>query len=190
MIYSIGHSAHTLERFRQMLTDTAVDVVVDVRSRPYSRWAPHFNQTPLKERLAACGFKYMYFGGELGGMPDDARFYDEHGHVLYGKMAAEPAFQHALDRLATGAGKYRIALMCGEEDPSGCHRRLLVARALSARGIDVLHMRADGRLMGEGDFPPARKAGAQTGQLLLFGDADDREEWKSPHSIPARARQD
>jgi hypothetical protein len=39
--------------------------------------------------------------------------------------------------------------MCAEEDPEGCHRRLLVGRVLGDDGVDVVHIRGDGRLEPE-----------------------------------------
>ena len=45
-----------------------------------------------------------------------------------------------------GAARYRVALMCAEKEPLECHRTLLVAKALVARGQPVLHIHADGRL--------------------------------------------
>jgi uncharacterized protein (DUF488 family) len=45
-----------------------------------------------------------------------------------------------------GAEKYRIALMCAEKEPLDCHRTILVARALAARGMGIMHILADGQL--------------------------------------------
>jgi uncharacterized protein (DUF488 family) len=45
----------------------------------------------------------------------------------------------------------RIALLCSEEDPTKCHRRLLVGRALGKRGIVVWHIRGDGSVQTEGE---------------------------------------
>jgi hypothetical protein len=50
-----------------------------------------------------------------------------------------------------GARKYRLALMCSEQEPLECHRCLLVARALAARGIAVSHILPDGRLEAHAD---------------------------------------
>ena len=47
-----------------------------------------------------------------------------------------------------------------------CHRRLLVGRALQERGIEVLHLRADGSVQTDGDLEAP--AGASAGQLRLF----------------------
>ena len=39
-VLTVGHSNHPLERFVALLTAYDAEVVVDVRSHPYSRFAP------------------------------------------------------------------------------------------------------------------------------------------------------
>ncbi len=131
-VYSIGHSRHPLERFLELLRLHGIDVVVDVRSAPYSRHAPHMSGRNLRGSLAAVGIRYLYLGGELGGRPEEDELYDPEGHVLYGRVASTRFFAAGLERLLDEAGRARVAIMCAEEDPAGCHRRLLVGRALAA----------------------------------------------------------
>jgi uncharacterized protein (DUF488 family) len=45
-----------------------------------------------------------------------------------------------------GAQSYRLSLLCAEKEPLECHRTLLVARELVARGASVIHIHADGSL--------------------------------------------
>jgi uncharacterized protein (DUF488 family) len=59
-------------------------------------------------------------------------------------MANTGAFRAGLDRVIAEAGKTRLCLMCAEREPLDCHRCLLVARALAARGLKVGHILADG----------------------------------------------
>ena len=48
--------------------------------------------------------------------------------------------------MTQGATRHRIALMCSEKEPLECHRGLLVAPALEARGASVVHIRPEGGL--------------------------------------------
>ena len=48
VIWTIGHSNHTFEHFTKLLQAEGIEVVVDVRSYPYSRIAPHFNREELE----------------------------------------------------------------------------------------------------------------------------------------------
>ena len=46
---------------------------------------------------------------------------------------------------------FRIALMCAEKEPLECHRAILVARHLTALGIDVQHIDENGSLESHND---------------------------------------
>jgi uncharacterized protein (DUF488 family) len=52
-------------------TSTQSKVIVDTRSSPYSKFAPQFDQAPLRRTLEEAGIKYLYLGAELGGRPAD-----------------------------------------------------------------------------------------------------------------------
>ena len=143
-VFSIGHSALPYEQFRDLLARAGVSAVADVRSAPYSRHLPHFNRESLCDRLRAEGLAYVFMGLELGGRPSHAGFLTD-GIADYEKMATAPSFSDSLDRIAAGAARHRIALMCSEQEPLDCHRCLLVGRALVRRGVPVRHILQDGR---------------------------------------------
>jgi uncharacterized protein (DUF488 family) len=180
VVLTIGHSNHSLEHFLGLLRLHAVQVVADVRSHPYSAYASHFDNQPLAKTLRAEGFQYVYLGAELGGRPRGNAYYDTDGRVLYDKVAESSEFQEGLTRLEKGLGQYRVAMLCAEEDPAGCHRRLLVGRVLAQRGIVVEHIRGDGRLQAEDELRAA--------QLGLF-DEIEAPVWKSIPSVSLKKRQ-
>lgn len=151
IIYSIGHSNHTIEKFLSLLNAHSITALVDVRSNPYSKYASQFNSSALKAEVTKAGIKYLYLGKELGGIPKDDTFYDEDGKVDYGKLAQSPLFIDGIDRLERGAADYTIAIMCAEENPIRCHRRLLIAPDLERRGISVVQIRGDGKLEIKGE---------------------------------------
>ena len=182
VVYTIGHSAHTYEVFAPLLTGHNIDVVVDIRSSPYSRFAPHFDREILLRSLAGSGFKYIFLGDELGGRPKSSEYYDAEGHAVYGRMKTDPAFEAGIERLERGIAAFRVALMCGEEDPAHCHRRLLVGRVLIERGHQLLHIRGDGRL--ETDAEVAAESGKPlvNGQPALFAELEE-DQWRSTASV-------
>lgn len=61
-IYTIGHSNHPADRFQDLLGLHDVEVLVDVRSQPTSRYAPHFNQDVLRLAVVERGRKYIFLG--------------------------------------------------------------------------------------------------------------------------------
>jgi uncharacterized protein (DUF488 family) len=179
-LFSIGHSNHSIEKFLQLLKLHDIEALVDVRSVPYSRFSPQFSINALRRSVSEAGYEYVFLGKELGGRPEGREFYDEEGHVRYGRRAEAKEFLVGIDRLAAEARGRRVAMMCSEENPETCHRRLLVARSLEPRGIVVDHIRGDGRLQQEAELAPmGRRQGG------LFG--GDDEAWKSKRPVrPAK----
>ena len=79
-----------------------------------------------------------------------------------------------------------MALLCAEENPSVCHRRLLIARVLAERGVPVSHIRGDGRVETEEQKAAEDAAAREDAQLSLFEHAKVPE-WKSiPSVLPKR----
>lgn len=148
-LYSIGHSNLSFEAFLARLRQAGIEAVADVRSSPWSRFNPQFNRETLKASLKAAGIAYSHLE-ELGGRPAQRRFYCE-GVADYRKMRTAPAFEAGLQRLDDGARRYRIAIMCSEQNPLECHRCLLVGRALHDAGRPIVHLLHDGSSMTQTD---------------------------------------
>ena len=148
-IYTIGHSNQEVEKFLALLKDKAIQVIVDVRSAPYSRYVPHFNKHAIENALNAAGLKYIFMGDMIGGKPSGPQYPDANHKVVYARLAAAETFQQGLDRLIKGLNDgWTIALMCAEEDPSKCHRHHLIANELEMkRTVPVWHIRGDGTTM-------------------------------------------
>lgn len=161
-VRTIGHSNHPIERFIALLREHGIETLVDVRSRPYSRWAPQFQKSFLSRSLTAAGIAYVFLGDELGGRPEGREFYDAEGHVDYERRARARDFQTGVARLLEIARERSTAIVCAEEDPGHCHRRLLVAPALQQNDVTVEHIRGDGRVQTEDEF------GGGKPQLRLF----------------------
>lgn len=148
LVLTIGHSTHPAEVFLRLLLRHGIEEVVDVRSSPHSRYNPQFNRKTLQAALAGASVGYVFMGGELGGRPADPRCYDGEGRVQYDRLAETEAFHAGIRQVIQRAGERRVALMCSEKEPLDCHRTLLVARVLTARGVAVAHILADGNLEG------------------------------------------
>jgi hypothetical protein len=65
--FTIGHSTRTIVEFADLLQESGVNLVVDVRSIPRSRANPQFNQQGLPEALAPWQIGYEDIA-ELGGL--------------------------------------------------------------------------------------------------------------------------
>lgn len=167
VVYTIGHSNHPPHAFIELLKGAGIGVVVDARSQPGSRWASYTRPDELKRILKAAGIKYLYMGDVLGGRPNGLPSYDPQAEKPhYASMQHSEAFQQGLSRLLEGAVKYRVCIMCAEENPSVCHRNFLIGEALRRRGVKLLHIRGDGQIQTDEELSK-EKAGVPTSQLLL-----------------------
>ena len=43
-------------------------------------------------------------------------------------------------------------MLCSEEDPSVCHRLLMIGPALEGRGWELRHIRGDGQVQSNGEL--------------------------------------
>ncbi len=108
LIYSIGHSDHSIQAFLELLRRHQITVVVDVRSQPYSQWAPQFNRESLARALEEAGVHYIFMGDSLGGRPTDRSFYDPgQNHPNYERLASSPAYQKAFRNCWIGPQQIR-----------------------------------------------------------------------------------
>ena len=180
--FTLGHSNHNFEAWLALIRQHGIEVVVDTRSSPYSKYVPQFDKEPMQRSLEAAGVRYLYLGAELGGRPANPAYYDAKGRVLYSRLRNDARFKAAIARLETGMERYRIALMCGEEDPANCHRRLLIGRVLSERGHTMQHIRGDGRLESDDAVAAEARKPLVGAQPALFAELDE-DEWRSTASV-------
>lgn len=147
-VYTIGHSTLSMEDFVSLASGAGITAIADVRSTPYSRRNPQFNREDIASALKRRGIAYVWLGDGLGARPSDPSLYRPDGGVDFGRLAASQKFASGIDRVIDGAKRYRVALMCAERDPVDCHRTILVARHVAAKGIAVSHV-LDGGLVAE-----------------------------------------
>ena len=180
--FTLGHSNHNFEAWLALIRQHGIEVVVDTRSSPYSKYVPQFDKELMQRSLEESGVRYLFLGAELGGRPANPAYYDAKGRVLYSRLRDDARFQAGIARLETGMERFRVALVCGEEDPAHCHRRLLIGRVLAERGHIMIHIRGDGRL--ESDEAVAAESGKPLvdAHPALFAELDE-DQWRSTASV-------
>jgi uncharacterized protein (DUF488 family) len=165
-IYTIGYGSRSLDAFRALLERYGIAYLIDVRSRPYSRFKPEFSREALERQLAADGIRYVYMGDLLGGQPAAAECYDAAGKVDYAVLQEQPFYRDGIGRLRKAAEQQLpVGLLCSEEKPEQCHRAKLIGVTLEREGITVAHIDANGELVGQEEVM-LRVAGSQPS---LFG---------------------
>jgi uncharacterized protein (DUF488 family) len=165
-LLTIGYgNDRAAEEFIALLRRYNIEYLVDVRSKPYSKYRPEFSKDALAAILTRAGFKYVFMGDSLGGLPSDPTCFVD-GKVSYAACREKEWFRAGLARLAKGVqdGR-RIAIMCAELEPERCHRSKLVGEALRDLGVPIAHIDDDGELVPQ-ERVMARLDG---GQAQLFG---------------------
>ena len=128
IIFSVGTSNRTWEEFIALLRAHGIEMVIDVRSFPTSKFA-HFKRESMNLSLAEAGFGYYYLGKELGG-------YRKGGYEAYTQTLPYLVGIELLERMSS---RCRSAFLCAERLPWRCHRRF-IGRSLQERGWEVAHI--------------------------------------------------
>lgn len=142
-IWTVGHSARTLDEFVELLTSHGIEAVADVRRYAGSRKHPQFHQEALRDTLAGIGVEYVPLP-ELGGRRRPRP--ESHNTVWrnaafrgYADYLETAEFRAGIERLLDLARRRRTAILCAEAVWWRCHRSL-IADYLKAGGICVRHI--------------------------------------------------
>ena len=98
MLFTVGHSTHSIEVFLDLLAKSGVTAIADVRSSPYSRFSPQFSREALKQSLRQANVAYTFLGKELGARSDNPACYRA-GKVQYDLLAQQSAFADGVARV-------------------------------------------------------------------------------------------
>lgn len=148
LLWTVGHSTHTLDAFVALLSEHAVTQVADVRTVPESRRHPQFRKGALAKSLPAHGIAYAHLAGLGGWRPADPNSPNDAWRNLsfrgYADYALSDEFAAGLAQLRELAASRRTAMMCSEALWWRCHRRL-IADHLVVAGDTVCHIDSGGR---------------------------------------------
>lgn len=140
-IYTVGHSNLSFMSFLSLIQDNDITHIIDIRSIPYSRYAPWSNKSRLSELLRPVRIRYSYLGHKLGGKKHkiDSELEQE-------DMSTREIYNEAIQTLLQLSEQGKLVLLCAEGDPENCHRQHFIAQTLLNSGIKVLHILKDGSL--------------------------------------------
>jgi len=134
VLWTIGHSNRSVEKFLKLLEEYDVRILVDIRSFPTSK-IEHFKREKMKQWLPEHGVEYVWLGKELGG-------YRRGGYQAHMKTET---FRDGIEKLLQLAKKERVCIMCMGKNPKYCHRRFVSAH-LERRNIEVKHILEEGQV--------------------------------------------
>ena len=125
-----------------------VQFLIDVRSKPYSKFKPEFNKEQLDAELSRRQIRYANWTA-LGGFPESEHVINQ-GHVDYSKLARMPEFQKHIERLAHAAEQnYRLIILCSEGKPELCHRSKCIGVELDKISVPVEHIDENDNLISQ-----------------------------------------
>ncbi|HUV67889.1 MAG TPA: DUF488 domain-containing protein [Sedimentisphaerales bacterium] len=117
VVYHIGYQGRDLAGFLEVLKSNHVDVLVDLREKPFSR-VKGFSKNQLGMALSVEGIKYLLRGDKLGGF---TLGYND--------------WLKSLPEIAELASKSTVCIMCMEQNPNECHRKQLIRILEDKHGV-------------------------------------------------------
>ena len=148
-LYTIGYATKDIKDFVKILKLNNVNCIIDVRSSPFSKQFPEYNEYNLKKYLNENAILYLSFGKEFGARRDEkdaykkVKMYDETiiDVVSFEKVYNLESFKAGYNRVITGLEKgYKIAFMCSEKYAHDCHRGIMVSEYFYRLGYNVKHL--------------------------------------------------
>lgn len=142
-LWTIGHSNRPWAQFESMLAGAGIVRLADVRRFAGSRRNPQFSRDALPAALAVAGIRYWplpALGGRRKAAPDSPNTaWRVDAFRAYADHLASPGYIEAREALMDAARSERTCVMCAEAVWWRCHRSM-IADALKARGVRVLHI--------------------------------------------------
>lgn len=142
IVFTIGHSTHPTREFIKILKAYDIEMLVDIRHYPGSRYCPQFGKARLRRNLTRNKIEYHHLV-DLGGR----RRVNKESHLNdgwrspqfrgYADYMQTDEFHTALRELMVLAKEKVIAIMCSEAVPWRCHRSM-VGDALIANNFKVV----------------------------------------------------
>jgi len=143
-LFTIGYSGYpTVESFIAELRKYGIQILIDVRSNPFSAYYEIYNKDRLSAALKQAGIYYCNYAKQFGARQEDLHYYRS-GRLDFELFAQSPQFLEGIQSVEASTAV--IAFMCAEKHPQECHRAILVSRAFSNRGHPVTHITPDGTL--------------------------------------------
>lgn len=146
MFFTVGHSNRSTGEFIELLQESAIERVVDVRKLPGSTKYPHFNEDSLRVSLSKEGIELLRSDALTGRRPVSREvafevnaWWENRSFHNYADHGLSLEFSAGLATLREQNVSKRVALMCSEAVWWRCHRRI-IADHLLAHGEDVFHI--------------------------------------------------
>jgi uncharacterized protein (DUF488 family) len=144
ILYTIGFTQKSARRFFELLDDHGVRTLLDIRLNPYGQLSGFSKKDDLSyflERLSGIGYHHV---AELAPTDDILHTYrkDKSWDTYvdrFERLMDDRSIPVSLDRTIFEHGP--ACLLCSEDKPDRCHRRLVAERLARTWGdIEIRHL--------------------------------------------------
>ena len=142
-IFTIGYTKKSAQEFFELIKTNRIDVLIDVRLYNSTQLAGFSKSRDLQyflQELCGCGYVWAKQ------FAPSAKLFDDYKNGLVDWAVYEAAYNDLID-MRNGLDFFRlyetrrICLLCAEEMPDCCHRRLLAEKAAKEYdGVTITHL--------------------------------------------------
>ncbi len=177
-LYTIGYSGFPeIADFISTLKHYGVQLLIDVRSSPFSAYFEQYNKDRLDYELKNAGINYRNYARQFGARQENRAFY-KNGRLDFETFSRSEQFLEGVSVVENSPCV--IAFMCAEKHPSECHRAIMVTRAFSLQGHEITHIKPNGITLSQRDIDEEllQKYFPDRNQVALpgFGDENEKNE--------------
>lgn len=143
-LFTIGYEGCTIADVLGALKEAQVGLLIDIRAVPQSR-KPGFSKRQLAAALDEQGIRYVHL--QALGTPKPGRDAVRAGHpermetIFRAHMEGDQPQTELADASGLVRGS-RACLLCFEQDPMQCHRRIIAEMITAETGQHVTHLHA------------------------------------------------
>lgn len=147
-IFTIGFTKKSLKEFIHLLKKNCVEKVVDIRLRPYGQLAGYSNKEDLGyvlEEYEKIKYQHEMILAPTNDLLDNYR--KDLDWTAYEKKFNELLKERKVEELLNSIinGFTRICLLCSEDRPDKCHRRLVAEyfSRIAPYTVEIIHITKD-----------------------------------------------
>lgn len=142
-VYTAGYEGCQIDGFLNLLLESGIQQIIDVRSNPVSR-RYGFHKSSLSRLCNKLGINYIHkpevgipasWRSHLNNLADYQRIFDRYERELL------PNQVEAISDISGLIADTPTALVCQEADPAACHRTRLARNISSNTGLEVRDLR-------------------------------------------------
>ncbi len=142
VLYTLGYSDFfEEEKLINKLKKLDIKCVVDVRTFPYSKTFPQYDEPVFKKRLNKEGIEHFFLGDYIGGLIFKNHF--KKGIKSVFNLLEDEKIKTGMNRLYKIAKDKKTVIMCAEKEPFNCHRLAISFLFKEKTPFDVVHIFSD-----------------------------------------------